>query len=156
MTINRHIWSNTILFGDTAKEISMGTRHRWPREDEIRSVEWELLRARHGGPEEKSLSPLGGRPIDLEVWLAKEKERKSWKDLGDSFFERKGSTPESRRSEARRSYDRVELYLRNPQAPEFQDQALRRLIQQTFGVSADSFRTFILKGRLPRPQRKKN
>ena len=25
---------------------------RWPREDEIKWVEWELLRSRHGGQEE--------------------------------------------------------------------------------------------------------
>jgi hypothetical protein len=57
------------------------------------------------------------------------------------------------KGEARRSCDRVELYLTDPHAPEFQDQALKRLIQETFGVSAEHFRTFILKGRLLRTRR---
>src|SRR6266851_4572849 len=123
---------------------------RWPREDEIRWVEWELLRSRHGGEEEKSLSPICDRPLDLEIWLAKARDNKSWKEIGDLFFGRQRTKPEGRRSEARRAYDRVELYLKEPNDPEFRAHQLNRLIRETFGVSSEDFRTFILKGRLPR------
>ena len=127
---------------------------RWPREDEIRWVEWELLRSRHGGQEEKALSPIGDRPVHLEIWLAKARDNKSWKEIGDHFYGRQRTKPEGRRSEARRAYDRVELYLRDPNAPEFRDHQLSRLIRETFSVSAQDFRAFILKGKLPRPRRR--
>src|SRR5690349_16103783 len=119
----------------------MAKRDRWPREDEIRWVEWELLRSRHGGEEEKSLSPIGDRPLDLEIWLAKARDNKSWKDIGDRFFGRQRTKREGRRSEARRAYDRVELYFAEPNAPEFQEHKLNRLIRETFGVPASDFRT---------------
>ena len=125
-------------------------RTRWPREDEIRWVEWELLRARHGADEEKSLSPIADRPLDLEVWLAKARDNKSWKEIGELYFARARAKPEARRSDARRAHDRVELYLKKPNAPEFQEHSLNRLVLETFGVSAQDFRTFILKGHLPR------
>lgn len=126
---------------------------RWPRQDEIRWVEWELLRARHGAEKEKSLSPIADRPIDLEVWLAKARDNKSWKEIGELHFAKARTKREARRSDARRAYDRVELYLKEPNAPEFRDHGLNRLILETFGVSAQDFRVFILKGRLPRPRR---
>jgi hypothetical protein len=96
-------------------------RQRWPKDDEIRWVEWELRRARHGADWEKSA--IAEYPLDLEIWLAKE---------------------------ARRGYDRVERYLKNPNAPEFYEHQLRKLISDQFGISAEAFRTFILKGHLPR------
>ena len=122
---------------------------RWPKEDVIRWVEWELLRARHGSEREKS--PLAENPTDLEVWLAKEKEKKSWKQIGNSFYSKR-IKPEARRSEARRAYERVERYLKDPDAREFQGHYLKKRIQEVFGVSANDFRTFILKGYLPRSQ----
>jgi hypothetical protein len=127
---------------------------RWPREDEIRWVEWELLRARHAGDQEKSLSPIAESPLDLEVWLAKARDKKSWKEIGDIYFSKPRTRGEARRSEARRACERVERYLRNPNAPEFKEHGLNRLIQETFGVSAQDFRMFILEGHLPRPRRK--
>ncbi len=121
---------------------------RWPKEDEIRWVEHELRRARFGAKWEKS--PLSDSPVGLEVWLAKAREKKSWKEIGDSFFPK--LKLEARRSEARRAYDRVERYLENPNAKEFQGHRLKQIIEETFGVSAEDFRTFILEGRLPRPR----
>ena len=134
--------------------MSAQQRVRWPLEDEIRWVEWELLRARHGADEERSLSPIGDRPLDLEVWLAKARDGQSWKVIGDRHFARTRTKKEARRSDARRAYERVELYLKNPNAAEFQDHSLNRLIWETFGVSAQDFRIFILKGHLPRPRKK--
>lgn len=119
---------------------------RWPKEDEIRWVEHELRRARYGADWEKSA--IAERPVDLEVWLAKARDKKSWKEIGDSYFPK--SKLEARRSEARRAYDRVERYLENPNAREFQGYYLKRLILEKFGVSAEDFRTFILRGYLPR------
>ena len=113
----------------------------WPREDEIRWVEFELGRARFGGEWEKS--PIADRPVDLEVWLAKARDKKSWKEIGDIHFPK--SRLEARRSESRRAYDRVKRYLKNPNAQEFQENRLKRLIKETFGVTAEDFRTFILK-----------
>jgi len=122
-------------------------RPRWPKDDDIRWVEWELMRARHGAEWEKS--PIAETPTDLEVWLAKEKAKQSWKQIGDQFYSKR-MKPEARRSEARRAYDRVERYLSNPDGSEFQGHRLNRLIQETFGVSAEEFRAFILKGYVPR------
>ena len=119
---------------------------RWPREDEISWVEWELRRARFGADSEKSA--IAERPVDLEVWLMKVRDNKSWKEIGKTHFPK--SKPEARRSEARRSHGRVERYLKKPNAREFEGFHLKRLIQQTFGVTAEEFRTFIIKGRLPR------
>jgi plasmid stabilization system protein ParE len=116
------------------------------REHQISWVEYELLRAKHGAEWEKSA--IAERPTDLEIWLAKEKDNKSWKAIGDFYFRR--SKPEARRSEARRARDRVERYLRNPNAPEFYEHELRQLILERFNVSAEAFRAFILKGHLPR------
>ena len=127
----------------------MATQHRqrWPKADEIRWVEWELMRARHGGDWEKS--PIAETPRDLEVWLAKERDKQSWKQIGDQFYPKR-MRPEARRSEARRAHGRVERYLENPNSREFQGHRLKRLIQETFGVSVQDFRFFILKGYLPR------
>jgi hypothetical protein len=122
-------------------------RIRWPKEDEVRWVDWELRRARHGAEWEKSA--IAHDQIGLEVWLAKVRDQESWKQIGDRFYS-KSMKPEARRSEARRAYDRVERYLDNPDASEFQGHRLNQLIQQTFGVSAQEFRTFILKGYVPR------
>lgn len=122
-------------------------RQRWKIEDEISWVEWELRRARHGADWEKSA--IAEYPVDLEVWLAKKRDKKSWREIGDRFYP-KLPKPEARRSEARRGYDRIERYLNNPNAPEFYEHQLRRLIRERFGVSAEAFRTFILKGHLPR------
>jgi hypothetical protein len=147
--------SKTLAISDTGGlTMSKQKSVRWPREDEIRWVEWELLRARHGADEDKSLSAIADRPLDLEVWLAKAKENKSWKEIGELYFARARTKREARRSEARRAYERVELYLKKPNAPEFQDHSLKRLILETFGVSAQDFRIFILKGHLPRPKKK--
>ena len=118
----------------------------WPREDQIRWVEHELRRARYAADWEKSA--IAERPVDLEVWLAKARDKKSWKEMGDFHFPK--SKREARRSEARRAYDRVERYLENPNAREFQGYHLKQLIQEKFGVSVQDFRTFILKGYLPR------
>ena len=122
-------------------------RQRWPKDDEIRWVEWELRRARHGADWEKSA--IAEYPLDLEIWLAKERDKQSWRDIGDRFFTKR-MKPEARRSEARRGYDRVERYLKNPNAPEFYEHQLRKLISDQFGISAEAFRTFVLKGHLPR------
>jgi len=124
-------------------------RTRWPREDEIRWVEHELRRARYGANWEKSA--IADRPVDLEVWLAKARDKKSWKEIGDFHFPR--SKPEARRSEARRAYERIERYLENPNAREFQGHRLNLQIEETFGVSAQDFRAFILTGHLPREKR---
>jgi hypothetical protein len=119
---------------------------RWQREDEIRWVEHELRRSRFGAKWEKS--PLSDNTVALEVWLSKARDQKSWKEIGDSFFPK--LKLEARRSEARRAHGRVERYLKNPNATEFQGHRLKQLIEETFGVSAENFRTFILKGSLPR------
>lgn len=121
-------------------------RIRWSKEDEISWVEHELRRARFGADWEKSA--IGDRPIDLEIWLAKTRDKKSWKEIGDSYFPK--SRLEARRSEARRAYDRIERYLEDPNAREFRGHHLKQLIQETFGVSVEDFRAFILKGYLPR------
>ena len=119
---------------------------RWSKEDEIRWVEHELRRARYGADWEKSA--IADRPVDLEVWLAKVRDKKSWKEIGDSYFPK--SKLEARRSEARRAHDRVDRYLENPNARDFQGHRLNHLIREAFGVTAQDFRTFILEGRLPR------
>jgi len=124
---------------------------RPPREDEIRWVEHELRRARFGAKWEKS--PLSDSPVDLKVWLAKARDKESWKEIGDSFFRK--LELEAGRSEARRAYDRVERYLRNPNAREFQGHRLKQLIEETFGVSAEDFRAFILEGHLPRTRERR-
>jgi len=130
--------------------IATQQRQRWPKEDEIRWVEWELRRARHGADWEKSA--IAQYPIDLEIWLAKERDKRSWQEIGNQFYG-KQLKPEARRSEARRGYERVERYLNNPNSPEFYEHRLRKLISEQFGVSAEAFRTFILKGHLPRGTR---
>ena len=122
-------------------------RIRWPKEDEVRWVDWELRRSRHGAEWEKSA--IAHDQVGLEVWLAKVRDGQSWKQIGDRFYSKR-MKPEARRSEARRAYDRVERYLANPDASEFQGHRLNQLIQQTFGVSTQEFRTFILKGYVPR------
>lgn len=119
----------------------------WPKEDRVRWVEWELLRAEHGADWEKSA--IADRPLDLKVWLAKERDNESWKQIGTRYFLKAKLKPEARRSEARRAYERVERYLRNPNAPEFRAHALNRKIQEIFGVSPTAFREFIRTGRLP-------
>ena len=124
---------------------------RWPKEDEIRWVEHEFRRARYGADWEKSA--IAERPVDLEIWLAKERDKKSWKEIGDFYFPK--SKLEARRSEARRAYARVERYMKNPNAREFQGHRLNQLIQETFGVSAQDFRMYILRGRLPKPHGRK-
>ncbi|MHB8540521.1 MAG: hypothetical protein ACYDCD_06215 [Candidatus Acidiferrales bacterium] len=119
---------------------------RWPKQqDEIQWMEHELRRARHGAEWEKSA--IAGDPRAVEVWLAKTRDKKSWAEIGKLYFPK--LRLEARRSESRRAYQRVERYLENPNAPEFKGHRLKQLIQETFGVSAEDFRTFILKGRLP-------
>lgn len=123
-------------------------RMRWPQDDEIRWVEYELARAKHGADWEKS--PIGHETQALEIWLAKVRDKKSWKEIGDQYYSKARRKREARRSEARRAYERVERYLGNPNAPEFKEHRLRQLILEKLGVPAEAFRTFILKGHLPR------
>lgn len=121
-------------------------RERWPKGDEIRWIEHELLRAKHGADWEKSA--LADDPKCLEVWLAHVRDKQSWKEIGDKYFPK--LKHEARRSEARRAHARIERYFKNPNAPEFYEHHLRRLIIENFGVSPEAFRMFILKGHLPR------
>jgi hypothetical protein len=123
----------------------------WPKEDLVRWVEWELQRARHGAEWEKSA--IADRPQDLEIWLAKERDKHSWKQIGDRFFAKSKMRAEARRSEARRSHDRIKRYLQNPNAQEFQVHRLNKKIQELFGISARDFRGFILEGSLPRARK---
>jgi hypothetical protein len=123
----------------------------WPLADCIRWVEHELQRARFGSDWEKTA--IAENPLELEAWLAKERDKLSWKQIGDQFYSRARMKPEARRSEGRRAHAKIWRYLRNPNAPEFYVHTLNRIIKETFGVSAQDFRTFILEGRLPRPKR---
>jgi hypothetical protein len=120
----------------------------WRREEVISWVESELRRARFDQDWQKS--PIGHDPQALEVWLAKERDKKSWKEIGDRYYRTRGSKPETRRLRARRAHGRVHRYLEDPNAVEFQEHRLRQVITEQFGVSIDAFRAFILKGHLPR------
>jgi hypothetical protein len=124
--------------------------NRWPKEDEIKWIESERRRAQFDPGYRESPDAL--EVSDLDIWLAKTRDRKSWKEIGDSFYGTKGSKPEARRSEARRAYERIELCLRDRTAFEAQPQRkasrLRHRIKEVFGVSAEEFRAFILKGQL--------
>jgi len=124
----------------------------WPIEDCIRWVEHELQRARFGADWEKTA--IAENATELEVWLAKERDKLSWKQIGDQFYSKAKMRPEARRSEGRRAHAKVWRYLKNPDAPEFYVHKLNRIIKETFGISAQDFRTFILEGRLPRGDRK--
>ena len=123
----------------------------WQKEDVFRWVEWELQRARHGADWEKSA--IADRPQELEIWLAKERDKLSWKQVGDQFFAKSKLKAEARRSEARRAHARIARYLKNPNAPEFKAHQLNKKIKEIFGVSAEDFRTFISTGRLPQPRK---
>jgi len=128
----------------------MTTQHkaktRWPKEDEIRWVEWELRRVRYHPDGEHS--PIADNPSDLEIWLAHERDSQSWQQIGNARFPK--IRPEARRSEARRAHARVDLYLRDPHAPEFEAPRLNKLIKEIFGVSSEDFRAFVLNGRVPK------
>jgi len=93
-------------------------------------------------------SPLVETPNDLEIWQARERDGKSWRDIGDEFFPR--LKVEARRSEARRAYERVQNYMKGDPKGHYRERELRELIEEKFGVTAQEFRAFILKGRLPR------
>jgi hypothetical protein len=123
----------------------------WPKKDKVNWVEWELRRARHGGG---PVTHLADQPVDLEVWLAKERDGKSWREIADAQFPKLKT--EAGRSEARRSHVRVQDYLENRWV-ESQDQKttrLRQMIEEQFEVTAEEFRTFVLKGRVRRTKRK--
>jgi hypothetical protein len=119
----------------------------WPRTDKVSWVEWELRRARHGGG---AVTHLAERPVDLEVWLAKERDGKSWRELAETHFPKQAT--EAGRSEARRSHGRVQDYLegRWVESRDQKTKRLRQLIEEEFGVSVEEFRMFILKGRIRR------
>ncbi len=123
----------------------------WPKDDKINWVQWELRRARHGGG---PVTILADRPVDLEVWLAKERDGRSWRQLALAHFPKLKT--EAGRSEARRSHARVQDYLEGRWV-ESQDQKTKRLrhtIEEYFGVTTEEFRMFILKGRVRRARSK--
>ena len=123
----------------------------WPKKDKISWVEWELRRARHGGG---VVTHLAERPVDLEVWLAKERDGKSWREVAHAHFPKLNT--EAGRSEARRSYGRVHDYVeeRWVESREQKTKRLRQMIEEQFGVTVDEFRLFILKGRIRRSRSK--
>ena len=83
--------------------MSEGRRsYRFPLADEVRWIEHELKSAESG----QQGSPLRDRPVDLRIWLARTRDKKTWRDIGDEFF--RTAKVEARRSEARRAYERVE------------------------------------------------
>jgi hypothetical protein len=71
----------------------------WVKEHLIRWIETRVQRCIAGVHEE-------GRPerIDLEIWLAKEKDELSWNQIALTFFTSKNAAS---LSNARRAYDRV-------------------------------------------------
>src|ERR1700737_3228686 len=87
-------------------------KDRLPDEGRIKWVEYELLRATFAGQMEKSA--LAESPEDIQVWLARKRDGKSWKEIGDTVYANKGYRPEARRTEARRAYARVELHFNDP------------------------------------------
>jgi hypothetical protein len=121
--------------------------YRFPKPDEIRWVEFELRSAEHG---DRS-SPLRERPVDLRIWLARTRDKKTWREIGDEFF--RTAKVEARRSEARRAHDRVERLREDVDGLETLAYRLRGRIEELFGVSADEFREFIKTGKVPRPRR---
>ena len=123
------------------------TAYRFPKADEIRFIEFELRRAKSG---QVGHSPLRERPVDLEIWLAKTRDGKSWQAIGDEFFQT--AKPEAQRSEARRAYARVERVRENVDGQATLLYDLRARIEEVFGVSADDFRTFVKTGRVNRPR----
>ncbi len=72
----------------------------WEREHLIRWIETRVLRCIADVPEE-------GRPerIDLEVWLAKVRDRLSWQQIALKFFTSKNAASLMK---ARRAYARVQ------------------------------------------------
>jgi hypothetical protein len=124
----------------------------WPKKDKINWVEWELRRARHGGG---PLTVLADRPVDLDVWLAKERDGKSWREIADAHFPKQAT--EAGRSEARRSHARVQDYLEERwiESREQKTKRLRQMLEEQFGVSVEEFRMFILQGRIRRTRSKK-
>ena len=121
--------------------------YRFPLPDEIRWVEYELRSAENGD----TGSPLRERPVDLRIWLARTRDKQTWRDIGDKFF--RTAKVEARRSEARRAYDRVERLREDVDGLETLAYRLRGRIEELFGVSVDEFRAFIKTGKVPRHRR---
>ena len=121
--------------------------YRFPKDDEIRFIEFQLKRAKSG---QVGHSPLRERPLDMEVWLGRVRDGKSWQELGDEFFPT--ARPEARRSEARRAHARVERVRDNEDGLATLLYDLRARIEEVFGVSADDFRSFINTGQIKRPR----
>jgi len=122
--------------------------YRFPLPDEIRWVEYELRSAEAGDVQHH---PLRQRPVDLRIWLARKRDRKTWRQIGDDFF--RMAKPEARRSEARRAYDRVERLREDVDGRETLLYRLRARIEEVFGVPADDFRAFIRTGQVPRARK---
>jgi hypothetical protein len=123
--------------------------NRFPRQDEIRFVEYEL---RSADKDKSWRSALVDRPQDLTIWLARTRDKKSWREIGAEFF---GTfKPEARRTYARRAYDRVEQILNEEDGPAARARYLNDRIEELFGVSAEDFRAYLSTGKLPRRQRK--
>jgi hypothetical protein len=128
--------------------MSEGRRnYRFPKDDEIRFIELELRCAELG---QVGHWPLRERPVDLQVWLARSRDGKSWQAIGDEFFPT--VKDEARRSEARRAYARVERVRDDVDGRETLLHNLRAQIEEVFGVTAEDFRNFIKTGRLTRPR----
>jgi hypothetical protein len=122
----------------------------WPKADRIRWAEWRLREWDSLGrfSPDRSEDTLPDRK-DLEVWLAKERDGKSWQQIVNKHF------PEYRRqnrvktagiSMARRACLRIERAIAPPRK-EFMRQLLDERIENVFGCSPDEFRRYILSRR---------
>ena len=97
----------------------------WSKEDEIRWVEnrvWDQKK-------ERRYSRSIPEAQDLEIWLAKERDRLSWNQIALKYFP-ESYKPSARENwsavnKARRAYERVQRYL-NPT----QQEALQKMVDE--------------------------
>lgn len=97
----------------------------WPKEDTIRWVEHRLAEQKNERLYQRSVPDA----MDLEIWLAKERDDQSWNQLARKYFPQT-YRPNAKQNwaalnRARRARDRVERYL-NPT----EQQALRRIVEE--------------------------
>jgi hypothetical protein len=145
----------------------MNLKESWPREDRIRWVEWKIQQ-RMGAEKEKPGEAREfdlnlGRELDkqgipdrqsLEVWLAKERDDRSWRQIVIKYFPDyvKAKHVAAGISQARRCHAVVERAL-EPQGRQAIKRLLDARIGELFQCTPETFKRYLNSIKTPRKPR---
>lgn len=118
----------------------------WPKKDRIRWVEARLnerLSEQAGRNPTRNLDAEGVPDrLSLEVWLAKERDERSWQQIAIKLLSQYQKNKSAAMSKARRLFDSVERAI-SPSRKQHLKHSLPGRIQSLFGCTPEEFKRYL-------------